>query len=235
MPPTRFLSQRTVCSSTRTSASRMRTRILDYLHELGISRYLLVADSRQPQRKRAWIRRHRSYPHQSRTGYAKRNSQNLQTELQNRGHGTAARHRAQSHGGERRKIPGGWMFSKTARSRRLPAYFDIEWHPQVPQSRWQNSSSGAGAAVRRSSGLRRNQAGTFRTAASSSNISIRYFRWLPGPITGFSNRRSDRLKELMGEEAPAYHEYSGILASVSRAIADESAVSRKCRRSAIAI
>ncbi len=93
------------------------------------------------------------------------------------------------------------------------AYFDIEWHP--------HSRSLEGRILLPVLGRPFGEAldsGETKLVFQDGRFFFQYFDSLfpvaPRSYYAILNHRSDRLKELLGEDSAAYHEYSGILASV---------------------
>src|SRR6202046_392337 len=93
------------------------------------------------------------------------------------------------------------------------SFFDIEWHPHARSLDGRILLPVLGRPFGEAL-----DAGEIKLIFQEGRFFFEYFDSLfpltPRSYYGILNRRSDRLKELMGEEDPAYHEYSGILASV---------------------
>src|SRR3984893_2381165 len=187
------------------------SRILDYLHELGISDLYLSpvlaspkgsghgSDVTDPSRINPELGTEEEFT-------------SLQGELQNRGMGllldTVPNHMAASA-----ENPWWMDVLENGAQSAFAALFDIEWHP--------HSRSLDGKILLPVLGR------PFGEALDSGEIKLlfqenRFFFQYPhfaGPLTPRSyysilNHRFERLKEILGEDSPAFHEYSGIIASV---------------------
>jgi (1->4)-alpha-D-glucan 1-alpha-D-glucosylmutase len=187
------------------------SRILDYLHELGISDLYLspVLASRKgsghgydvtdPSRINPDLGSEEEFAA-------------LQGELQNRGMGllldTVPNHMAASA-----ENPWWMDVLENGAQSAFAALFDIEWHP--------HSRSLDGKILLPVLGR------PFGEALDSGEIKLLFqenrffFQYLDSlfPLTPRSyysilNHRFERLKEILGEDSPAFHEYSGIIASV---------------------
>jgi len=186
-------------------------KILDYLHELGISDLYLspVLASRKgsghgydvtdPTRINPELGTEEEFAA-------------LQTELQNRGMGllldTVPNHMAASA-----ENPWWMDVLENGTQSAFAAFFDIEWHP--------HSRSLDGKILLPVLGRPFGEAldsGEITLTFQDGRFFFQYFDSLfpltPRSYHAILDHRSDRLKEMLGEEAPAYHEYSGILASV---------------------
>src|SRR5579864_9614943 len=186
-------------------------KILDYLHELGISdRYLSPVlasrkgsghgyDVTDPTRINPELGTEEEFAA-------------LQTELQNRGMGllldTVPNHMAASA-----ENPWWMDVLENGTQSAFAAFFDIEWHP--------HSRSLDGKILLPVLGRPFGEAldsGEITLTFQDGRFFFQYFDSLfpltPRSYHAILDYRSDRLKEMLGEEAPAYHEYSGILSSV---------------------
>jgi (1->4)-alpha-D-glucan 1-alpha-D-glucosylmutase len=187
------------------------TKILDYLHQLGISELYLSPilasrkgsghgyDVTDPTRLNSDLGSEEDFS-------------TLQTELQNRGMGllldTVPNHMAAS-------VENPWWMDvlENGAQSTYAAFFDVEWHPP--------SRNLDGRILLPVLGR------PFGEALDSAEIKVivqegkfffQYFDSLfplaPRSYHAILDHRHDRFKEILGEDAPAYHEYSGILASL---------------------
>lgn len=186
-------------------------KILDYLHQLGISDVYLspVLASRKgsghgydvtdPSRINPELGTEEEFAQ-------------LQAELQNRDMGllldTVPNHMAASA-----ENPWWMDVLENGAQSAFAAFFDIEWHP--------HSRSLDGKILLPVLGRPFGEAldaGEIKLTFQDGRFFFQYFDSLfpltPRSYHGILEYRVDRLKELLGEEAPAYHEYLGILASV---------------------
>jgi (1->4)-alpha-D-glucan 1-alpha-D-glucosylmutase len=186
-------------------------KILDYLHELGISHLYLSPilasrkgsghgyDVTDPTRINPELGTEEEFA-------------TLQTELQNRGMGllldTVPNHMAASA-----ENPWWMDVLENGAQSAFAAFFDIEWHP--------HSRSLDGKILLPVLGRPFGEAldsGEIKLTFLDGRFFVQYFDSLfpltPRSYHAILDHRSDRLKEILGEEAPAYHEYSGILSSV---------------------
>jgi len=186
-------------------------KILDYLHELGISDLYLSPilasrkgsghgyDVTDPTRINADLGSEEEFA-------------DLQRELQNRGMGllldTVPNHMAASA-----ENPWWMDVLENGAQSAFAAFFDIEWHP--------HSRSLDGKILLPVLGRPFGEAldsGEIKLIFQDGRFFIQYFDSLfplsPRSYFAILNHRAERLKEVLGEDAPAYHEYSGILASV---------------------
>jgi (1->4)-alpha-D-glucan 1-alpha-D-glucosylmutase len=186
-------------------------KILDYLHELGISDLYLspVLASRKgsghgydvtdPTRINPELGTEEEFAA-------------LQTELQNRGMGllldTVPNHMAASA-----ENPWWMDVLENGAQSAFAAFFDIEWHP--------HSRSLDGKILLPVLGRSFGEAldsGEIRLTFQDGRFFFQYldslFPLSPRSYHAILNYHVDRLKESLGEDAAAYHEYSGILASV---------------------
>src|SRR5947209_1832094 len=185
--------------------------IIDYLHELGISDLYLspVLASRKgsghgydvtdPTRINPDLGSEEEFAA-------------LQNELQNRGMGllldTVPNHMAASA-----ENPWWMDVLENGAQSAFAAFFDIEWHP--------HSRSLDGKILLPVLGRPFGEAldsGEIKLTFQDGRFFLQYFDSLfplsPRSYHAVLNHRVERLKEILGEDAPAYHEYSGILASV---------------------
>ena len=185
-------------------------KILDYLHELGISDLYLSPilasrkgsghgyDVTDPTRINPDLGTEEEFA-------------TLQTELQNRGMGlvldTVPNHMAASA-----ENPWWMDVLENGTQSAFAAFFDIEWHP--------HSRSLDGKILLPVLGR------PFGEALDSSEIKLTFqegrfffqyfdslFPLTPRSYHAILEYRVDRLKEVLGEDAPAFQEYSGLLAS----------------------
>jgi (1->4)-alpha-D-glucan 1-alpha-D-glucosylmutase len=93
------------------------------------------------------------------------------------------------------------------------AFFDIDWHPSDPGLGGRILLPVLGAPFGEVL-----ESGELKLTFHESKFYVQYFdSYFPvAPHTYYRilNHRIDRLKEIIGEDSPAYHEYSGILASL---------------------
>jgi (1->4)-alpha-D-glucan 1-alpha-D-glucosylmutase len=186
-------------------------KILDYLHELGISDLYLSPilasrkgsghgyDVTDPTRINPDLGSEEDFAA-------------LQSELQNRGMGllldTVPNHMAASA-----ENPWWMDVLENGAQSAFAAFFDIEWHP--------HSRSLDGKILLPVLGRPFGEAldsGEIKLTFQDSRFFFQYFDSLfplaPRSYHAILNHRFDRLKEILGEDAPAYHEYSGIISSV---------------------
>ncbi len=186
-------------------------KILDYLHQLGISDVYLSPilasrkgsghgyDVTDPSRINPELGTEEEFA-------------TLQAELQNRGMGllldTVPNHMAASA-----ENPWWTDVLENGAQSAFAAFFDIEWHP--------HSRSLDGKILLPVLGRPFGEAldaGEIKLTFQDGRLFFQYFDSLypltPRSYHAILEYRIDRLKELLGEDAPAFHEYSGILASV---------------------
>jgi (1->4)-alpha-D-glucan 1-alpha-D-glucosylmutase len=186
-------------------------KILDYLHELGISDLYLSPvlvsrkgsghgyDVTDPTRINPDLGSEEDFAA-------------LQSELQNRGMGllldTVPNHMAASA-----ENPWWMDVLENGAQSAFAAFFDIEWHP--------HSRSLDGKILLPVLGRPFGEAldsGEIKLTFQDSRFFFQYFDSLfpltPRSYHAILNHRFHRLKEVLGEDAPAFHEYSGIIASV---------------------
>ena len=212
MPPKRLPSATYRVQLNQNFRFADASRILDYLHELGISDLYLspVLASRKgsdhgydvtdPTRINPELGSEEDFA-------------TLQTELQNRGMGllldVVPNHMAASP-----ENPWWMDVLENGAQSAFAAFFDIEWHP--------HSRSLDGRILLPVLGRPFGEAldsGEIKLIFQEGRFFFQYFDSL-FPLTTRSyhailNHRYDRLKQLLGEDAPAFHEYSGIIASLS--------------------
>jgi (1->4)-alpha-D-glucan 1-alpha-D-glucosylmutase len=187
------------------------TRILDYLHTLGISDLYLSPilasrkgsghgyDVTDPSRINPELGSEEEFA-------------TLQSELQNRGMGllldTVPNHMAASA-----ENPWWMDVLENGTQSAFASFFDIEWHPHARSLDGRILLPVLGRAFGEAL-----DAGEIKLTFHDGRFFFEYFDSLfpltPRSYHAILNHRSDRLKEVLGEEDPAYHEYSGILASV---------------------
>ena len=186
-------------------------RILDYLHRLGISDLYLSPilasrkgsghgyDVTDPTRINPDLGSEEAFAA-------------LQSELQNRGMGllldTVPNHMAASA-----ENPWWMDVLENGAQSAFAAFFDIEWHP--------HSRSLDGKILLPVLGRPFGEAldsGEIKLIFQDGRFFFQYFDSLfpltPRSYHSILNQRLDRLKDVLGEDAPPYHEYSGILATV---------------------
>ena len=187
------------------------TRILDYLHTLGISDVYLSPilasrkgsghgyDVTDPSRINPALGTEEEFS-------------TLQSELHNRGMGllldTVPNHMAASA-----ENPWWMDVLENGTQSAFAAFFDIEWHPHARSLDGKILLPVLGRPFGEAL-----DAGESRLTFQDARFFFQYFESLfpltPRSYHAILNHRFDRLKEVLGEEDPAYHEYSGILASV---------------------
>ena len=211
MPATRFPSATYRVQLSQDFRFGDATRILDYLHRLGISDLYLspILASRQgsghgynvtdPSRINPELGSEEEFA-------------TLQTELQNRGMGllldTVPNHMAASA-----ENPWWMDVLENGTQSAFASFFDIEWHPHARSLDGRILLPVLGRPFGEAL-----DAGEIRLTFHDGRFFFQYFDSLfpltPRSYHAILNHRFDRLKEVFGEEDPAYHEYSGILASV---------------------
>jgi len=206
-------------------------KILDYLHELGISD--LYVSPVLASRKGSGHGYDVTDPTRINPDLGSEEEfAALQTELQNRGMGllldTVPNHMAASA-----ENPWWMDVLENGAQSAFAAFFDIEWHP--------HSRSLDGRILLPVLGRPFGEAldsGEIKLIFQESRFFFQYFESLfpvaPRSYYAILNHRFDRLKEILGEDSPAFHEYSGIISSVRElAGADrrsaESAADRRLR------
>ena len=211
MPATRFPSATYRVQLSQDFRFGDATRILDYLHRLGISDLYLspILASRKgsghgynvtdPSRINPELGSEEEFA-------------TLQTELQNRGMGllldTVPNHMAASA-----ENPWWMDVLENGTQSAFASFFDIEWHPHARSLDGRILLPVLGRPFGEAL-----DAGEIRLTFHDGRFFFQYFDSLfpltPRSYHAILNHRFDRLKEVFGEEDPAYHEYSGILASV---------------------
>lgn len=229
MPEARFPSATYRVQLSRDFRFVDAIRILDYLHTLGISDLYLspiLASRKGSGHGYDVIDPSRINPELG----SEEEFSTLQTELQNRGMGlildTVPNHMAASA-----ENPWWMDVLENGAQSAFAAFFDIEWHP--------HARSLDGRILLPVLGRPFGEvldAGEIRLTLQDARFFFQYFDSLlpltPRSYHAILNHRFDRLKEVLGEDDPAYHEYSGILASVrelsnaNRRIAENSADQR---------
>jgi (1->4)-alpha-D-glucan 1-alpha-D-glucosylmutase len=187
------------------------TRILDYLHTLGISDVYLSPilasrkgsghgyDVTDPSRINPALGSEEEFA-------------TLQSELHSRGMGllldTVPNHMAASA-----ENPWWMDVLENGTQSAFAAFFDIEWHPHARSLDGRILLPVLGRPFGEAL-----DAGEIRLTFQDSRFFFQYFDSLfpltPRSYHAILNHRFDHLKEVLGEADPAYHEYSGILASV---------------------
>ena len=186
-------------------------KILDYLHDLGISDLYLspvLASRRGSDHGYDVTDPTRINPELG----SEEDFAILQTELQNRGMGllldTVPNHMAASA-----ENPWWMDVLENGTQSAYAAFFDIDWHP--------HSRSLDGRILLPILGRPFGEAldsGEIKLIFQESRFFFQYFDSLfpltPRSYHAILNHRFDRLKEVLGEDSPAFHEYSGIISSV---------------------
>ena len=210
MPPVRVPSATYRLQLNKDCRFADARKILDYLHELGISDVYLspiLASRKGSDHGYDVVDPTRINPDLG----SEEEFAALQAELQSHGMGllldTVPNHMAASA-----ENPWWMDVLENGTQSAFAAFFDIEWHP--------HARSLDGRILLPVLGR------PFGEALDSSEIKlvhhegrffIQYYESLfplaPRSYHAILNHRADRLKELLGEDSPAYHEYSGILAS----------------------
>jgi (1->4)-alpha-D-glucan 1-alpha-D-glucosylmutase len=187
------------------------TKILDYLHQLGISDLYLspiLASRKGSGHGYDVIDPTRLNPDLG----SEEEFATLQAELQNRGMGllldTVPNHMAAS-------VENPWWLDvlENGAQSTYAAFFDVEWHPP--------SRNLDGRILLPVLGRPFGEAldsGEIKLIFQEGKFFFQYFDSLfplaPRSYHAILDHRHDRFKETLGEDAPAYHEYSGILASL---------------------
>ncbi len=186
-------------------------KILDYVHELGISDLYLspVLASRKgsghgydvtdPTRINPDLGSEEDFAA-------------LQSELQNRGMGllldTVPNHMAASA-----ENPWWMDVLENGAQSAFAAFFDIDWHPHSPSLDGKILLPVLGRPFGEAL-----DSGEIKLVLQDGRFFFQYFESLfpltPRSYHAILEYHFDRLKDVLGEDAPAYHEYAGILASV---------------------
>src|SRR5580698_1337754 len=185
--------------------------ILDYLHELGISDVYLspiLASRKGSNHGYDFIDPTRLNPELG----SEEEFAALQTDLQARGMGLlidiVPNHMAAS-------VENPWWMDvlENGAQSAFAAFFDIEWHPHARSLEGRILLPILGRPFGEAL-----DAGEIRLTSQDARFFFQYFDSLfplaPRSYHAILNHRFDRLKKVLSEEDPVYHEYSGILASV---------------------
>jgi (1->4)-alpha-D-glucan 1-alpha-D-glucosylmutase len=211
MPATRFPSATYRVQLSQDFRFVDATRILDYLHTLGISAVYLSPilasrkgsghgyDVTDPSRINPALGSEEEFA-------------TLQSELHSRGMGllldTVPNHMAASA-----ENPWWMDVLENGTQSAFAAFFDIEWHPHARSLDGRILLPVLGRPFGEAL-----DAGEIRLTFQDSRFFFQYFDSLfpltPRSYHAILNHRFDHLKEVLGEADPGYHEYSGILASV---------------------
>jgi (1->4)-alpha-D-glucan 1-alpha-D-glucosylmutase len=186
-------------------------KILDYLHELGISDLYLspiVASRKGSVHGYDVIDPTRIDPDLG----SEEDFATLQNELQNRGMGllldTVPNHMAASA-----ENPWWMDVLETGAQSAFAAYFDIEWHPHAPSLDGKILLPVLGRPFGEAL-----DSGEIKLVFQDGRFFFQYFESLfplaPRSYYSILNHRAERLAEGVGEDSSTFHEYSGILASV---------------------
>jgi (1->4)-alpha-D-glucan 1-alpha-D-glucosylmutase len=187
------------------------SKILDYLHQLGISDLYLSPillsrrgsghgyDVTDPTRINPELGTEEEF-------------QSFQNEVQKRGMGIVLdivpNHMAAS-------MENAWWMDvlENGPQSAYAAFFDIDWHPAARSLDGKLLLPVLGRPFGETL-----DAGELQLTFQEGKFYIQYFDSFfplaPHSYHGILNRRIDRLKKTVGEESPAFHEYSGILASL---------------------
>jgi len=210
MPPTRIPSATYRLQLNKDFRFSDACKILDYLNELGISDVylspILVSrkgsghgyDVTDPTRINPELGSEEDF-------------ENLQNELQKRGMGLlldiVPNHMAAS-------MENAWWMDvlENGPQSAYAAYFDIDWHPSARSLDGKILLPVLGkpfGEVLDSGELKL----TFQEGKFYFQYFDSFFPLAPGSYYGILHYHIDELKQRMGEDSPAYHEYSGIVAS----------------------
>ena len=186
-------------------------RILDYLHQLGISDVYLspiLASRRGSNHGYDLIDPSRMNPDLG----SEEEFAALQSELQARGMGLVL-DIVPNHMAASAENPWWMDVLENGAQSAFAAFFDVEWHP--------HARSLEGRILLPILGRPFGEAldsGEIQLLYEEGRFFFRYFETLlpvsPRSYYEILNLRAERLKETLGEDSPAYHEYSGILSSV---------------------
>jgi (1->4)-alpha-D-glucan 1-alpha-D-glucosylmutase len=206
-------------------------KILDYLQELGISDLYLspvLASRKGSNHGYDIIDPSRINPDLG----TEEEFNGLQTELQNRGMGLlldiVPNHMAAS-------AENPWWMDVLENGPQSPfaAFFDVEWHPHARSLEGRILLPVLGRPFGEAL-----DSGELKVVYNDGRFFIQYsdslFPLSPRSYHAVLNHRAETLKDSLGEESPAYHEYSGIIASaldIARADrrAGETAAERRLR------
>jgi (1->4)-alpha-D-glucan 1-alpha-D-glucosylmutase len=206
-------------------------KILDYLHDLGVSDLYLSPvltarrgsdhgyDATDPTRINPELGTEEDFD-------------SLQTELQNRGMGLlldiVPNHMAAS-------AENPWWVDVLENGAQSPyaSFFDIDWHPHARSLEGRILLPVLGRPFGKAL-----DAGEIQLVFQESRFFFQYFESIfplaPRSYHAILDHRHDSLKQILGEENAAYHEYSGILASLLELVradrrAAETAADRRLR------
>jgi (1->4)-alpha-D-glucan 1-alpha-D-glucosylmutase len=185
-------------------------KIVDYLHQLGISDLYLspiLASRKGSNHGYDVIDPTRIDPDLG----SEEELAALQTELQNRGMGLLL-DIVPNHMAASAENPWWMDVLENGPQSAFAAFFDVEWHPHAP--------SLEGKILLPVLGRPFGEAldnGELKVVYLEGRFFMQYFDSLfplsPRSHHAILNHRVDTLKQALGEDSPAYHEYSGILAS----------------------
>jgi len=211
MPPSRLPSATYRVQLNQNFRFADATKILDYLQELGISDLYLSPilasrkgsdhgyDVTDPSRLNPDLGTEEEFA-------------TLQTELQNRGMGllldTVPNHMAASP-----ENPWWMDVLENGAQSAFAAFFDIDWHPHARSLEGRILLPTLGRPFGEVL-----ESGELKLAFREGKFVLQYFESLfplsPRSYHPILEYRTEQLKQKLGEETPAYHEYAGILASL---------------------
>ena len=190
--------------------------IVPYLAAPGRRRLLHVAVLHRGARQHARLRRLRTTTRSTRSSAAPRRTRRSRRRSPPHGLRPHRRLRAESHGHRhRRRTRGGTTCSRTARARRRPHFFDIDWIRPRP------GAAGASCCCRSSA---------ISTATCSNAASCRGVPRRPADAEVLRPRAADQpaagaarlqagaepLAEILGADNPALHEFQSIITSLQK-------------------